>query len=302
MLQSDPKVLILDDDPSITELLSDVLLQEGYKVMASNSPKDVVFLSRQFRPDVLILDVMMPELDGVEVCEFFKKDPELKFTRIVIITARDDRETRLRCFQAKADMFLPKPFEMEELCQIVRNQADSKLAHDRSIQELRNQTIQDSTSSATNRRYMERRLAEEFKRAKRQGTQLGSVLIHLDTYRNLCIYYGFAFGNEIMRNISESLRQELREFDLLSRFNEDTFLILLPDSDEQATAAVAMRARSLISGMVFLKKKSLTIFPTIVTYVMGNASGPEDILHQLQSLLDRSLSSKSAKLERGKEV
>jgi CheY-like chemotaxis protein len=92
-----PKILILDDDAIVTELLTDIFESEGYTVAAFNSPKDVLYLARQFLPDVMILDIMMPEIDGYDVCEFFKRDPELRFTRIVILTARDDKESRMRC-------------------------------------------------------------------------------------------------------------------------------------------------------------------------------------------------------------
>lgn len=99
---SEPKILILDDDSIITDLLTDIFENEGYRVAAFNSPKDVLYLARQFLPDVMILDIMMPEIDGYDVCEFFKRDPELRFTRIVILTARNDKESRIRCYRSRS--------------------------------------------------------------------------------------------------------------------------------------------------------------------------------------------------------
>ena len=207
MQQRKPKVLILDDDPSLTDLLSVILKEEGYEVMASNSPKDVLFLARQFLPDVLLLDIMMPELDGFDVCEFFKRDAQLKFTRIIILTARDDRESRVRCYKAGADLFLPKPFEVDELRQIVSNYAESKLARERTMQELQNFTLMDRVTNAYNRHYMEKRISEELKRMQRFKRPMGLVLVHLDNFKSINVHYGYSFGNEVLKDVAEAVRR-----------------------------------------------------------------------------------------------
>ena len=285
MHQRRPKVLILDDDPSLTELLSEILKEEDYDVMASNSPKDVLFLARQFLPDVLLLDIMMPEMDGFDVCEFFKRDAQLKFTRIIILTARDDRESRVRCYKAGADLFLPKPFEIEELRQIVFNYAESKLARERTMQELQNLTLVDRVTNSFNRHYMEKRISEELKRMQRFRRPMGLVLVHLDNFKSINLHYGYSFGNEVMRDVAEALRQELREFDLLARYNEDSFLILLPETPEQGVKAAASRVREIITSLVFLKKRKLSLQPAVHTRCFDKGAKPEDVLEELDQRL-----------------
>ncbi len=280
-----PRTLILDDDPSLTDLLSDVLSEEGYEVLASNSPKDVLFLARQFLPDVLILDIMMPELDGFDVCEYFKRDVQLKFTRIVILTARDDRECRVRCYRAGADLFLSKPFEMDELRQIIANHSESKLAHERTMKDLQNQTLIDTVTSSYNRYYMQKRVSEELKRMQRFRRPMGIILVHLDNLSYINIHYGHAFGNDVLRDVSEIMRQELREFDLLGRYNEDSFLILLPETHEQGTKAVASRIREVVSSLVFLKKRKLTLQPAVHSMNYDKGTKPEHVIENLDQIL-----------------
>jgi DNA-binding response OmpR family regulator len=164
---SEPKILILDDDAAITTLLTDVLESEGYRVGAFNSPKDVLYLARQFLPDVMLLDIMMPEIDGYDVCEFFKRDPELRFTRIIILTARDDKESRIRSYRSGADAVIPKPFELDELRELLRTTIASKRAYEQLLGDYRSQSIMDSASDCYNWKYMESRIAEVFKSVER---------------------------------------------------------------------------------------------------------------------------------------
>jgi diguanylate cyclase (GGDEF)-like protein len=293
MHQRRPKVLILDDDPSITDLLSEILKGEGYDVMASNSPKDVLFLARQFLPDVLLLDIMMPELDGFDVCEFFKRDAQLKFTRIVVLTARDDRECRVRCYKAGADLFLPKPFEVDELRQIVANYAETKLARERSIQELQNMTLMDRATNCYNRHYMEKRISQELKRMQRFRRPMGLILVHLDNFKSINVHYGYSFGNEVLKDVSVAILQELREFDLLARYNEDSFLILLPETPDQGARAVSSRIREVITSLVFLKKRKLTLQPAVYTMIFEKGTKPEDVIadldHKLSEMHDHEI-------------
>lgn len=284
--QRRPKVLILDDDSSLTGLLSEILKEEGYDVMASNSPKDVLFLARQFLPDVLLLDLMMPELDGFDVCEYFKRDAQLKFTRIIVLTARDDRESKVRCYKAGADLFLAKPFEIEELRQIVSNYAEAKLARERTMQDLENRTLMDHATNAYNRHYMEKRVSEELNRMARYKRPMGMILIHLDNLKSINLHYGYSFGDEVLRDVSDAIRQELREFDLLSRYNEDSFLILLPETSEQGVKAAASRMREIVTTLAFPKKRKLTLQPAVYTKCFDKSTKPEQVIHDLDQRLN----------------
>src|SRR3972149_7826877 len=287
MQRLEPKVLILDDDPSVTALLAEGLKQEGYEVIESNSPKDVLFLSRQFRPDLLLLDIMMPEVDGYDVCEFFRKDPELKLTRIIVLTARDDHESRVRAYQAGADVFLPKPFELDELREIVRNHTSSKLAVDRMMEDLRNLTIHDPTASCYNRKYLEKRIAEELRRLDRSPRNAVLLYIDLDQFKQINQRYGFAFGEEVLRSIAEAIRPELRDIDLLGTYQEDSFLLLLPDTSVSGTKAVVAGIWEVVSSLVSLKRKRLALHASVVSAQLHKEDKLEDILDHLEQEMDK---------------
>lgn len=297
MAEIEPRILILDDDSIITDLLSDILSEEGYKVMACNSPKDVLYLAHQFVPDLLLLDIMMPELDGFDVCEFFKRDPELKYARIVVLTARDNKDTRIKCYKTGADTFLSKPFEIDELREVIKSNISSKLTLDRMIGDLREQTLLDRTTTAFNTKHMKQRLASELERVDRYHRTFSLLLLNLESFTQINVRYGYAFGNEVLKNIVEAVRLELREPDLLGRYSEDSFLMMLPETPVAGAKTLADRIHDLVSSMVFLKKKRLVLRASVAVVEVDTKMKIEDALKKLEEELSKVRTRKAGKHE-----
>jgi two-component system phosphate regulon response regulator PhoB len=108
-------ILVVDDEPDVTELIEYKLRQSGYTVRAVNDPLRAVGLARDLRPDVIVLDVMMPELDGIRLLRMLRADSLLKDTPVILLTARSSTEDRVKGFETGADDYVPKPFEPREL-------------------------------------------------------------------------------------------------------------------------------------------------------------------------------------------
>lgn len=108
-------VLAIDDDPRALALLEQQLAKESYRLITTDQPMSALALAQRERPDAILLDVMMPDKDGFELCADFRRDPELAAVPIILLTALDDRESRLRGLEAGADEFLTKPFNAVEL-------------------------------------------------------------------------------------------------------------------------------------------------------------------------------------------
>ena len=114
-MPSTPKILVVDDEPRAVTLLRNVLTPEGYNVLTAHSGAEAIEVATRDVPDVLLLDVMMPELNGYEVCTRLRADPRLAHLPIIMLTALDDRDAKLEGLQAGADDFLSKPFDATEL-------------------------------------------------------------------------------------------------------------------------------------------------------------------------------------------
>jgi two-component system phosphate regulon response regulator PhoB len=109
------RILVVDDESDVTELLKYKLEQEGYRCQALNDPLLFASTARDFEPEIMILDIMMPVLSGLQLCRMARADPLLKHVPIIFLTARGETEDRIQGLELGADDYLPKPFNMKEL-------------------------------------------------------------------------------------------------------------------------------------------------------------------------------------------
>lgn len=114
------KILVIDDDPEITDIINAFLRNAGYEVRIENSSAKVVEVARAFKPDLILLDIMMPFMDGYEVCGAIKADPKLAGIPVLFLTGKDAGDDDGRSFQSGGDLFIKKPFSCERLLQMVR--------------------------------------------------------------------------------------------------------------------------------------------------------------------------------------
>ncbi|MBN1404821.1 MAG: response regulator transcription factor [Opitutales bacterium] len=116
MSMSQPKrILVVDDEPDVTELIAYRLRKEGYEVEVINNPLLIMGKASDFRPDLFILDIMMPELDGIKICRMIRADKNLSNSPVIFLTARGSTEDRIRGLESGADDYIAKPFDVKEL-------------------------------------------------------------------------------------------------------------------------------------------------------------------------------------------
>lgn len=109
------RILVIDDEPDVTELLQYKLEQEGYTCRVQNDPLAFVGVARDFQPDLMVLDIMMPELNGMQLCRIARSDPSMKDIPIIFLTARGEAEDRVKGLETGADDYISKPFNTREL-------------------------------------------------------------------------------------------------------------------------------------------------------------------------------------------
>jgi len=113
------KVLVIDDEPDITDIVETFLTESGYTVCVENDPNVALDKAREFKPDVVLLDIMMPGIDGYDVCKEIKKLPDMAQIPIIFLTGKDRSDDMGRSFKVGGDMFIKKPFSCERLLEIV---------------------------------------------------------------------------------------------------------------------------------------------------------------------------------------
>ena len=113
------KILVIDDEPEITEIVETFLSENGFQVAIENNPHAAVKKAQSFKPDVILLDIMMPGVDGYDICQALKKDTRFANVPIIFLTGKDRTDDMGRSFKSGGDMFIKKPFSCERLLEIV---------------------------------------------------------------------------------------------------------------------------------------------------------------------------------------
>ena len=113
------RVLVIDDEPEITEIIETFLTEYGFTVKVENSSEKAVEVADKFKPDIILLDIMMPGQDGYDICQTLKQDPEYGKIPIIFLTGKDRSDDMGRSFKAGGDMFIKKPFSCERLLEII---------------------------------------------------------------------------------------------------------------------------------------------------------------------------------------
>ena len=115
MATNNKRILVVDDEPDVTELVKYKLEQEGYTCDIINDPLDFISKARTIKPDLILLDIMMPELNGLQLCKIIRSDPQMQSTPIIFLTARGEAEDRVKGLETGADDYVAKPFNTKEL-------------------------------------------------------------------------------------------------------------------------------------------------------------------------------------------
>jgi DNA-binding response OmpR family regulator len=120
MVKNNHKILVIDDEPEITDIVKAFLTNAGYEVMVENSPVNAIEKARKYKPNLVLLDIMMPFMDGYEVCAALKKEPATTDIPVLFLTGKDASDDGGRVFESGGDLFVKKPFSCERLLQMVK--------------------------------------------------------------------------------------------------------------------------------------------------------------------------------------
>jgi two-component system cell cycle response regulator len=240
------KVLIADDDALLRELLQGQLAAAGHEyVFASNGLEAWELLQRECIR-MVIVDWMMPELDGAELIRRIRDAGWPGYTYIILLTARSEREDVVEGLTLGADDYVTKPFGHEELlarmgvgARIL--QLEGRLSESLAREEAL--ATRDSLTGLPNRRALAEHAKVELSRAARARTSVGLILMDLDHFKRINDHYGHAAGDAALRRVAEVLQENRRDYDFTGRWGGEEFLVVLPGTTLPQTAMVAERIR-----------------------------------------------------------
>jgi two-component system cell cycle response regulator len=246
------KVLIVDDDPLQCSHLAKIVTEWEAEPFTAQQLSDALRLHKEAQPDLVLLDVMMPHVDGYKLAQMFKRASP--FVPIILLTALEDIDSKRRGLSAGADEFLSKPVNALEL-QIrmssmlrIKRLADELERLNKNLAELA--TI-DPLTQVANRRAVETRLAHEFQRERRYKHPLACILVDIDHFKAVNDTHGHNAGDEILKSFSSRIRKTVRTADLVCRLGGEEFVVVMPDTSLVVATRIAERVRSVIEAEAF---------------------------------------------------
>lgn len=275
------RVLAVDDDPAYLRYLKLVLTRAGFDFQFTTDGRSAIDRVRHDDAiGLLLVDLVMPEMDGIETLRNIRKDVQSERLYTVLLTAHDSNETKLRAFNDGFDDFLSKVASESEIVAKVRS-AVRRLDMERRLHtenaKLQSLALTDELTGIANRRAM-LQAAEEILSA---GRLLSVVMFDLDHFKQINDTYGHLVGDQVLISVAACLKENTRVGDVIARYGGDEFVLLLPDTDEESARMIAERVLRSVRSR---KKEGISIGAA-----WGASSGSNVIVADLISAADRSL-------------
>jgi two-component system cell cycle response regulator len=258
---SKKRILVVDDHEDNVEVLRARLEARGYEVEGAMNGQSALDTVQRWCPDLILLDVMMPDMDGLEVVRRLKADRKLPFIPVIMQTALDSTERMVAGLEAGADDYVTKPINFAELEARVRSLLRiKKLQQDLGEREkelsqmndrLLHISMTDGLTAVDNRRSLEQKLHEMFEHSLRLHEPIACVMCDIDHFKKVNDTYGHAAGDEVLKQFAQILKDEAREIDRVGRYGGEEFLLLLPGTVLDSAVTFAERVRQRVEENTF---------------------------------------------------
>ncbi|WP_205590038.1 diguanylate cyclase [Sphingomonas paeninsulae] len=238
-------ILIVDDEISNIEIMN-ATLEDAYEVCFATSGEEAIAVARTVLPDLILLDVMMPEIDGYEVCRTLKEDRLLADVPIIFTTGLDDQEAEARGLSLGAIDYVTKPIQPVTLRARVRNHIELKRLRD----QLAEMAVTDALTGLSNRRRLEQTLDVETARLAHTGDWLSVIMLDIDFFKLFNDTYGHPAGDRCIAMIAAALNRAVcRATGLTARYGGEEFACVLPGTDADAAMMVAKDIHAQIQSL-----------------------------------------------------
>jgi len=263
-----PRILIVDDAPDNIHLLADALEPEYIVLVAMDGQRALEIANRPEQPpDLILLDVMMPDMGGYEVCRQLKAMARTRDIPVIFVTARGAPEDEAKGLNLGAVDYISKPLHLPIVLARIRNHINLKLKSDL----LDRLAKLDGLTNIANRRRFDEVLDLEWRRAVREGGSLSMIMLDVDCFKEFNDVYGHGEGDQCLRRVARAMRGALtRPGDLLARYGGEEFAAILPDTDLDGAHNIGERMRAAVQALDIRHQHNQTV--DVVTVSVGCAS------------------------------
>jgi len=243
MINKPSKILIVDDEPLSLELLSHLLMANGYKTVAVQTGAKALELIQSNPPDLILLDMMMPIMDGISVCQQIKERETTQNIPVIFITALSDLQHKIKAFKVGGVDYIVKPFIQEEV--LARINVHLKLK--KALERLEEMSRTDPMTGIGNRRYAYEILAKQIEMVKREDSRFIVCYVDIDNLKTINDTHGHDKGDQLIQTVVNSLKGIIRGSDYLFRMGGDEFLIIFPKAKVDDSEKLIERIRKSLN-------------------------------------------------------
>lgn len=284
---SQPEILIVDDDPRSVKFLG-AELRNYYKVrFATSGEKALEIASSEPSPDLILLDIAMPAMDGYMVCKRLKGNEKTKNIPVIFITAKDEVEDETKGFELGAVDYITKPISLP----IVKARVNTHVTLKKKSDHLEKLTCVDGLTNIANRRRFDDFFQQEWNRASRTQTAISVILMDVDFFKNYNDNYGHSAGDVCLARVAHALAgTPARNTDLVARFGGEEFIAALPETSIEQACAIAEKMRRNVESIDIphsysLASDKITVSFGVATTIPSRGATPSDLIKAADATL-----------------
>lgn len=247
------RILLVEDDPKDIKLMRAYLQEPEYRLLTASRGDEALILAEQRPIDLIILDVMLPDMNGFEICKRLKNQDITRRIPVIFTTSLGDVDNRIQGIEVEGDGYLVKPVERRELWMKIQVLVRKKRQWD-DMQSIYETTVRsaigDALTGLYNYAYFKHFLDFEVKRSLRQNNKVALMMIDIDNFKNYNDSFGHLAGDLVLREMGRIIKSCIREIDLAARYGGEEFAVILPfNEDEKVTTNIAERIQSAIASV-----------------------------------------------------
>ncbi|MBE9005245.1 PleD family two-component system response regulator [Fortiea sp. LEGE XX443] len=287
-------VLIVDDEPFIRTQLRLALEREGYQIVEARDGREALIMFQQLHPQIVLMDAIMPDMDGFECCMQLQSLDHGKYTPVLMITGLEDQESVDHAFDVGAVDYVTKPIHWPVLRQRVKRliqQCQLQQQLEAANQELQKLVTIDGLTQVASRRRFEEYFAQEWQRMAREQLSLSLILCDVDYFKSYNDTYGHRAGDRCLQKVAQAIKDSVkRPADLVARYGGEEFAVILPKTEVQGAMVLAAKICSVVRRLAIPHSNSqVSGYVTISAGVAADIPQPGSDFQDMISAADRAL-------------